>query len=268
MNTTQLDGVSNLNQLNLAQGMTAGYGDNDGVISNPRLPTTSTTGAPINPYGEYSSSVWPVQRQGLMRNMPGSLPNVPDPGYYTMYFLYNPNQITAMFSTNLSQTPASYLYGQTSNQQGQNAPSLAANVPNLTNGQTVSWSLMFDRTYDLLYQANPGSNRGVLKDVAALYNLMGTFESTGAVPISTPVQVMFGQTSDGEIWGFTGYITSINITYGIFRQNMIPSRCEIDLQMLATYVAPQVGQSNDYLQFSKPQGPPAPLSATPAPNLP
>jgi hypothetical protein len=72
---------------------------------------------------------------------------------------------------------------------------------------------------------------------------MGTFESAGAVPISTPCQVVFGQTSSGQLWGFTGFITSGNITYGVFRHNMIPSRAQIDIQMTTTYVAPQTPAS-------------------------
>ena len=263
---TLLDGAGSINTLTLAEGMTAGYGVNDGNYSNPLYPYNSQSGQALQPYGGDPTN-WPITRIGQMRNVPNTLPPPPNnaenwPGYYTLYFLYNPNQIQASFITNINNIPPLYLYGE----QGANAGSTFGgsvtdglgtgsgihtvsqgssiqNVANLTQGQSISWSLIFDRTYDLLYQSNPDTNRGVLKDTAALYNIMGTFESTGAVPVSTPVQVVFAQTADGEVWGFTGYITSVNITYGIFRHNMIPSRCEVDLQMMTTYVAPQTPQA-------------------------
>lgn len=237
-------------ELTLANGMTAGLGAGSlfGVTqySNPPLPMTAFQGAAVNPYG--GDPNWPVQRVGVMRNIPGSLPNPGEVNY--LYFIYNPNQIVASFQTNLSSVPPAYLYGTSSVQnvnaaqdttggQLSNLGSSGSSVPNLTSSQTVSWSLIFDRTYDMMYDQRPNENRGVLKDTAALYSLMGTFESSGAVPISTPVQCVFGMTASGQLWGFTGYISSVNITYGIFRHNMIPSRCEIDLQMICTYVAAQ-----------------------------
>lgn len=242
-------------ELTLANGMTAGLGAGSlfGITaySNPPLPAVSNTGAAINPYG--GDPNWPIQRVGVMRNIPGSLPNPGEVNY--LYFIYNPNQIVAAFATNLSSIPPAYLYGNQSQanvnaaQQGISdggtalanlgSSTSASSVPNLTSSQTVSWSLIFDRTYDMMYDSNPNENRGVLKDTAALYSLMGTFESSGAVPISTPVEAVFGMTGSGQLWGFTGYISSVNITYGIFRHNMIPSRCEIDLQMVCTYVAAQ-----------------------------
>jgi hypothetical protein len=235
--------------LTLANGMTAGLGAGAlfGIesYSNPPLPITNNTGAPINPYG--GDPNWPIQRIGVMRNLPGSLTNIDEVSY--LYFIYNPNQIVASFQTNMGSVPPAYLYNSTSQSNvtaaqdttgnALNTLSNSTSVPNLTNSQTVSWSLIFDRTYDMMYDQNPNENRGVLKDTAALYSLMGTFESSGAVPVSTPMQVVFGITASGQVWGFTGYISSVNITYGIFRHNMIPSRCEIDLQMVTTYVAAQ-----------------------------
>ena len=170
------------------------------------------------------------------------------------------------FQTNANIIPPAYLYGtgnatDTSTAvtsvfgpsgaldtatQAQNASQQnVANVPNLVNGQTVSWTLLFDRTYDLIYSdprvAGFDSDLGVLKDVAALYNIMGTFETQAAVPVSTPVQVAFAQTPAGGIFGFTGYIQNLSsITYGIFNGRMIPSRCEIQISMMTTYVPPTV----------------------------
>jgi hypothetical protein len=251
-------GVGNT-ALTLEQGMTAGIGTSSGGYSNPPIVPGGIPNG-IQPYG--GNPVTAPKRVGIMRNFPGSLPDG-DVNY--LYFIFNPNQIVASFITNINQIPAGYLYGlspTSSSLSGLNqysssggavnpfsstgAPSSttpAGNVPNLTSGQTVSWSLIFDRTYDIMYSPNALDNRGVLKDVAALYALMGTFESTGAVPISTPIQVVFAANEAGQLWGFTGFITSVTITYGIFRWDMMPSRCEIDLQMMTSYVPPAVASS-------------------------
>lgn len=238
--------LTDLGNLSLANGMTAGFGDNDGNTSNP--PLLGGQGAAVNPYG--GDPNWPIQRVGVMRNAQNALPgNVIN----SLYFIFNPTQIGVSFSANASQIPPSYLFGSqpsdilggiTAGQSGTTNTSSVA--PNLTQGQTVSWSLFFDRTYDMMYGGDgldPDDNRGVLKDTAALYNLMGAFEGESGVPLSTLIQVVFGQTKSGQLWGFTGYIVGAQITYGIFRHNMIPSRCEVDVTMMATYIAPQTANS-------------------------
>lgn len=229
--------LGDISGLTLANGMTAGYG----------VPSTwgglpGDTANPPMAFGAYGGNPkWNVQRIGVLRNQPGTLPSA-GAGFYSLYFYFNPNQINVSFTMNGQSTPPIYLYGAGNNglSLGGSSSSLASQVPNLTNSQTVAWSLIFDRTYDFIRDGDGKTSdldRGVLKDVAALYNLMGTFESAAAVPVSTPVQVVFGMTADGQLWGFTGYISMVNITYGIFRRNMIPSRCEVDLQLTAIYVS-------------------------------
>lgn len=233
-----------LGQLGLENGMTAGYGYPNGVTQNPPLANPSGI-IQVDPYG--GNPAWAPNRVGLMRNVPGTVPGLGPGGFAALYFLYNPNQIDVGFTFNSNNLPAMYLYGtggavgNTFNQYNPTDPSNtadSANIPNLTQGQTVSWTLLFDRTYDMLYSPDPTANRGVLKDVAALYSLLGTFESEGAVPVSTPIQVIFGITGNGDIWGFTGFLTAATITYGIFRYDMIPSRCEVGLSMMTSYVGP------------------------------
>ncbi len=222
-------GDTSIDTLTLEGGMTAGWGNNDGQTANPSLPTNNTSGAAINAYGGQPN--WPISRVGLLRNVPGSLAET-----YTLYFLYNPNEVDVAFTVDQSQMPANYLFSQgvSSGSSGFNSATTAAPI---TAAQTVSWTLLFDRTYDMLYDSNPDGNRGVLKDVGALYLLMGTFTSVGAVPMSTLCEVVFGQTDNGDIWGFTGFISGAQITYPIFRHNMIPSRAQVGLSMTALYVA-------------------------------
>jgi hypothetical protein len=208
-------------------------------------------GTSLDPYG--GNPKWPIDRIGMLQTSQAYPINGK---IYTMHFLYNPNQINVSFSTDPTQIPAQTLFaGASSDPQFSGAA-----APGLTTSQTVSWSLIFDRTYDLTYGPNPAGNRGVLKDVGALYLLMGAFDDNG-VPFASLVDVVFGQTSDGDIWGFTGYINSVNITYGIFRQNMIPSRCEVDLSMMAVYASP-VTPVNGTSGGPAPVAPTAPIDTT------
>jgi hypothetical protein len=236
-----LDTTNVASTLTLANGMTAGYGVQDGHSDNwpfdPRI------------FGQ-----WRLQptRVGFIRNVQSVSNDPTNPsGLYTLYFMYNPNQISINWMTNPQQGSPLYLYGQdlssaatTASQAGSTADS--STVPSYATAQTVGWSLYFDRTYEMMYGENGGApqdDRGVLKDVAALYNLMGTFiaPNTGsAVPFSTPCEVVFGQNGAGQLFGFTGYISTLAITYGIFRHDMIPSRAEVDISLTATYVSSQV----------------------------
>jgi hypothetical protein len=234
-------------QLSLANGMTAGYGVNDGVTENPPAAPGTYGGNPL----------YQPNRVGFIRNVAGSLPsnNPNNPNatpQYTLYFMFNPNQITSQFSANLNASAPLYMYGTGGGAQNSSADAITSlqqqgagpsvTVPNLVSTQSLSFSLFFDRTYDMLYGANggqgkPEDDRGVLKDVAALLNLMGTFETQAAVPFSTPCEVVFGQNAAGQLWGFTGYILGTTITYGIFRHDMFPSRCEIDITFQCSYTA-------------------------------
>lgn len=230
LNPTQVD-----NQLTLANGMTAGFGVGDHRNDNPKVAPGTYGGNPL-----YA----PI-RIGFLRSLPGALPGNTQ---YTLYFMFNPNQVTSQFQMNVNQAAPLYMYGSSDQSSATSfftggTPTSNSSVPNLANSQTIAWTLFFDRTYDMLYGVNggdPKDDRGVLKDVAALYNLMGTFETAAAVPVSVPCEVVFGQNGAGQLWGFTGYIAGVTITYGIFRHDMIPARCEVDLTMQCTYVSPQV----------------------------
>ena len=253
--------LASAGDLTIANGMTAGIGTSGDYLENP----------PAWP-GTYGA--WPGQPQriGVLRNVAGSAGN--GNAVYSLYFIFNPNQIVVNFATNPGQIPPTYLYSGSqpssladiATANSGSGTSSSATVPNFTNSQTVSWSLIFDRTYDMIFDTNPGENRGVLKDVAALYSLMGTFDGQAGVPVSTPCQVVFAETSSSQLWGFTGFLSVATITYGIFRQNMIPSRCEIDLQMTTVYTAATTptltingtSGTGNYGQASAVTGPPTP----------
>lgn len=235
--------VTNIEQFDLANGMTAGVGPEQ--QANPRLGYNNVAAtAAGNP-------MWAPLRIGFMRSLPGYVPSrmqspnsspslkgtytkypsgtsmsgMPlNPSSYYLFFLWNPNQVTAQMAMDPTQLPPIQYAGG------------IPLAPNSMTGQTISWTLVFDRTYDIVYDPNPGSNRGVLKDVAALYNMLGTFASGGSTPYLVPIQVVFGVTGEGDLWGFTGYVTNFTVSYGIFKSNMIPSRCEVAITMLARYI--------------------------------
>lgn len=220
--------VNFITDLTLANGMTAGIGP-DQVSNRPLGGFTSG----VDPYG---GNIWSksLKRVGCMRSLASayhSAPGVNPTGdrAYFMYFLYNPNQINVALTVNASGLPSLPAINNKYN---------VPPVPNNPTGQVISWTLFFDRSYDAVYGVDQVAlqNRGVLGDVAALYNLMGVFVANGDTPVMFPVQVMFGQSATGAIWGFTGFITDASITYGLFTSNMIPFRCTIDLSMMAMYV--------------------------------
>ena len=254
-----LSQLNKLNSFNLAQGMTAGYGYQDGNYANPPYNWSH------NAYGGFPE--WQPARQGLMRNIASA-----GAQQYNMFFLYNPNNISVSFKVNPNIMPGVITYGQQSpgNQNG-----VQNQTANLVTGQVVEWKLTFDRTYDMMYGSNPSANRGVLKDVAALYNILGTFQDSGT-PTSSPIEVIFGQNNynsgsagsdtsvsanSGAVWGFTGFITDISVEYGIFKYNMMPSRCDIDLTMQCIYVAATPSQTPPTSSTANASSPPVSVNS-------
>jgi len=111
---------------------------------------------------------------------------------------------------------------------------------------TISFSLLFDRTYELWdrkYQGTDVGTYGVSVDTNAFYNLTGinipekvpgvrggkSYTKINQGPMKmTPVDLYFGYGSPGGLHYF-GIITSLGITYSHFTQQMVPVRCAIDV---------------------------------------
>lgn len=210
--------------LTLMNGMTAGYGDGDGNITNP-VPARGEIGRV--PKGRN------ILRSGVMRTVGPVATSGGKKAQFSMYFMFNPNQIITSFGFDPSVYPSNATYAQIDGQ-------IPVPIPGAANNQSVSWSLLFDRTYDMFKDPK---NRGTLRDIAALYNILGAFTNAG-IPMVNSVEVIFGRTETGQIWGFTGYLSAITITHGIFRYNMIPVRTEVDLTLTAYYVNSQAAAGN------------------------
>lgn len=177
---------------------------------------------------------------------------------YACRFMFNPNVINVSYSVAEGVTPPSQL----------TADQLAATA--IYPGQTaIGFSLLFDRTYEVAYgpsQYNPRdlTKIGVYRDIAALEAVVGARYSVGGTPASggstdlevekgaaanaapgtsasltgnmlmIPVYLIFG---GGRIGGgnagmsFVGMISSMNVSYTLFSQNMVPMRAVVDISV-------------------------------------
>ena len=160
---------------------------------------------------------------------------------YGCNFLYNPSAVQAQHAIDTSIVP-------------QTDPNDVSTLV-VPLQQSVSFSLLFDRTYetwDRAYNNKPAGRQGVYADVLALYNIVGItapidlsaiteagaegavgerqagkMETMTASPmVYTPVWVYFG----GPL-KYYGVITSLGVTYSHWTQNMIPSRCGVDVSV-------------------------------------
>lgn len=160
-------------------------------------------------------------------------------------FLYNPATVEASYSINqnVGATLQFPVPGDTSDLR----------VPL---SQTVSWSLLYDRTYELwgAYTPNGTAKKGkstsdpsvvgVMADIFAMQQFTGMtmgYTTSGKVTntISAtsfaghqgimqliPAYVYFG---DGAVLAYFGYVSSWDVTVTHFTQKMIPMRCVIDI---------------------------------------
>lgn len=161
--------------------------------------------------------------------------------YYAVNFLYNPTTVSAAHSLDNS-----LITGQGVNPNDVTTPLVPL-------AQEVSFSLLFDRTYELwdsTYANSEVGQRGVMMDVLALYRMVqitappsldadGTVHSGVVSPtnspaffrprgpmLQTPIRV-----SIGDPLAYYGYIDSINLTYTHWSHGMVPQRCQADISV-------------------------------------
>jgi hypothetical protein len=174
-------------------------------------------------------------------------------------FLYNPTTITASYSLDASDVSSSLMYRQ---------PGDVAQ-PVFAMNQLISFSLLFDRTFELWgsysganntpvnsssngsAQINDPSVVGVDADVLALKQLTGMLitaqensqtgvtNPTGAAATVAPISGSQGVELLIPTWlffgaldsnlNYYGYVTDFTVTYTHFTQYMVPMRCEVDV---------------------------------------
>jgi hypothetical protein len=161
-------------------------------------------------------------------------------------FLFNPGQIDVGYSIDEGQIDPSNLTAA--------ALKGAAILPGTTQ---LSFSLLFDRTYEVAYGPQKGlkdlRDVGCYEDIWALESVTRArlnFASTikdaktgGSIAVgpeqgnmyATPVYVIFGggdgsaNTKAASGLGFVAYITSMQVSYALFSQRMVPMRCGVQL---------------------------------------
>ncbi|MFF1693134.1 hypothetical protein ACFVXC_05830 [Streptomyces sp. NPDC058257] len=168
--------------------------------------------------------------------------------FYMLNFLYNPSQVSVNHSTDAAnQVMPPYTRSD-----------LDDGVPLVAAGGTLSFALLFDRTYEM---SDPSKfdtvegTYGVMADIHVLYNLVGInttqeAQSTDSDDKSTsgnvlgimqmsPLWCRFGQARTSfkdklpslSRMEYFGYINNVGITYTHFSQRMTPVRCAVDISM-------------------------------------
>lgn len=163
---------------------------------------------------------------------------------YRFQFLYNPTDVSwgGSVQTNIVADPSARPVGDA----GQNYI--------MPSGQSVSFNLWLDRTYDswVYDPENETSRLGVVADIKYLYAMLGvlsTVTRTGTTGTSNfesdklAIESVLNPTPTGfmqyvPIWAilspymtYYGVITGLNITYMQWTQRMTPTRCQVQVSM-------------------------------------
>ncbi|MFD9815127.1 hypothetical protein [Streptomyces sp. NPDC059080] len=168
--------------------------------------------------------------------------------FYMLNFLYNPSTVSVNHNTDAAnQVMPPYTRSD-----------LDEGVPLVAAGGTLSFALLFDRTYEMSdptkFDTVEGTY-GVMADVHVLYNLVGinTPQESQAqdgdakapsgnvlgIMQMSPVWCRFGQARHSfkdklpslSRMEYFGYVNNIGITYTHFSQRMTPVRCAVDISM-------------------------------------
>lgn len=171
-----------------------------------------------------------------------------DGRFHILNFLYNPSTVSVNHSTDAAnQVMPPYTRSD-----------LDDGVPLVAAGGTLSFALLFDRTYEMSdptkFDKLEGTY-GVMADIHVLYNLVGINTSQEAqaadgddkatsgnvlgIMQMSPVWARFGQARAAyknnlpklSRMEYFGYINNIGITYTHFSQRMTPVRCAVDISM-------------------------------------
>lgn len=169
-------------------------------------------------------------------------------------FMYNPAQLSISHGINADSSPLPSDVRDSHN-RGQ---VLGASQ------NSLSFSLLFDRTYDVWDSALAGTdqaNLGVYADVRAIYDLVGLFQGADGSDLGTfnpnvgafdvplqymvPVPAFFFFGTQGKSLSYYGYISSLGVNYTSWTRDMTPKRCEVTIGV--TIWIPPAGNSQDAL---------------------
>lgn len=189
---------------------------------------------------------------GLIRGyMVTAFPKGKTGKFYMLNFLYNPSTVSVSHSIDAAnQVMPAY----TRSDADTGTPLTAA-------GGTLSYSLLFDRSYEM---SDPSKfdtiegTYGVMADIHVLYNLCGInmkqqvwTSSTSTTDTSTDAGDVIGIMQMNPVWvhfnqarhafadklpnlsrmSYFGYLNSLQIDYTHFTQRMTPVRCAVSISM-------------------------------------
>jgi hypothetical protein len=183
-------------------------------------------------------------QRGKLVGGAGAYYGVPTNVSYIVNFLYNPATIyeSRAIDMNSGILPAS---ARNQSDTGQYATGLST---------TISFALLFDRTFELWdssYTGTIAGTYGARADIESLYNLVGINTSVAATQsvvnpqqgsngtqktnvtiqgpmIVSPCNLYFGANSPGAL-SFYGFISGMDITWSHFSAAMVPVRAEVDV---------------------------------------
>ncbi|GAA2322265.1 hypothetical protein GCM10010149_89270 [Nonomuraea roseoviolacea subsp. roseoviolacea] len=187
---------------------------------HPRLTTYGSLGT-VDSRGQGMTGREVGVKRGYIRTNPRALDGdaARTPLRY-LYFLYNPATISTNYSVQLDNGASAATM---------DADSSARYIGELS--QTLNFSLLFDRTYEVM----EGSKEGAWRDVRAALALAGIIKGVDQSAINTtgsdfdigpmifmPAYFHFGN----QVGGLTyyGYLTGMSIEYTHFSKDMIPIR--------------------------------------------
>lgn len=208
-----------------------------GVISNPPFDSRTGRRGGVDSTGKFIMMTRDMLKRGYMiTDVAGQ-----NSRRYALNFQYNPTSFA--HSASLQADIPSLGTEDGGSGQGADWTAFVAN-----SGQSVDFSLLFDRTYEtwITDKNKPASLQGCLADVKVLYAMLGLYYSSSAAggggtvqnPLSigvlsptgvlqaTPVWIYFG-----PLMQYYGIIQSLNVTFTHFTQDMTPVRAAVNLSL-------------------------------------
>lgn len=171
-------------------------------------------------------------RQGIIQQTDDMVTG-PQKYPYACRFMFNPTTLDVGYATDESVFDPSKL-----------TPDQAAAVALVPGKTSLSFSLLFDRTYEVAYGPS-GSvprdlrNIGVYADIAALENVVGARYNfaTKADAVIQPMGIrpcyfVFGGGAGNVGLTFIGAIVQMQVTYSSFSERMVPVRAGVQLQVV------------------------------------
>ncbi|MDP9870320.1 MULTISPECIES: CIS tube protein [Streptosporangium] len=224
-----------------------------------RITTYGSVGT-VDSYGRGVAAREVAPERGYIRTDPKAFgADGTKPALRYLYFLYNPATISTNYGMQWD-APTTALAVRTDSGQADPLTQLQ---------QGLDFSLLFDRTYEVMDGDNEGAWRDVRAALAmtgimnrvgeeAMYSSGSNFDTGPMLPI--PMYFHFGNQRSGLT--YYGYLTSLSIEYTHFSKDMVPIRVGMrmsanmlpSMKSSSLYQPPPVRTLDDYLGWDTGNG--------------